>query len=83
MHDTYINNLSRELQLFTKRYTPLHSLRHTFATNYFLNNFQNIDSQFLLFELSNILGHADPAVTLENYLHLDFLHLKNIILKKK
>lgn len=80
MFDTYINNLSKELQLFTKRYTPLHSLRHTFATNYFLKNFQNSDSQFLLFELSNILGHADPTVTIENYLHLNFMQLKNFTL---
>ena len=80
MYDRYINNLSKELQLFTKRYTPLHSLRHTFATNYFLKNFENSDSQFLLFELSNILGHADPTVTIENYLHLDFMQLKNLTL---
>jgi integrase len=72
INDSLIADLSKVLQSVTNRYTPLHSLRHTFATNYFINNI-NKSEQHIIYELANLLGHSDPSVTINNYLHLDFL----------
>ncbi len=62
--------------MLTDQYTPLHSLRHTFATNYFIRNI-NKNEQHIVYELANLLGHSDPTVTINNYLHLDFLSFSN------
>lgn len=74
--DSFISDLSKVLQSVTNRYTPLHSLRHTFATNYFIRNI-NKNEQHIVYELANLLGHSDPTVTINNYLHLDFLSFSN------
>ncbi len=77
--DSFLNGLSKTLQQITNRYTPLHSLRHTFASRYLLENIDNVNSKFVIYELSNIMGHSDPLVTIDNYLHLDFLNFKHKI----
>ena len=72
--DEFFNDLSIKLQKFTNRYTPLHSLRHSFATNFLLENL-NQDDPKIIFKLSTIMGHADPDVTLRNYVHKDYLYI--------
>lgn len=75
--ENLIIDISKELQSITKRYTPLHSLRHSFATNYFVRN-KAKNNPKMVYELSNILGHSEPNITIENYLHLDFLKILTI-----
>jgi len=80
--ESFFNELSDFLKNVTKRHAPLHSLRHSFATFYLFNKLKNRKHEkFLMFELSNIMGHADIQTTLKNYLHLDvikvLLSLKN------
>ncbi len=83
--DSFLTTLSKSLQDVTSRYTPLHSLRHTFATKYLLQNIDEVNTEFLIYELANILGHSDPMVTIDNYLHLEFLNFsaKYQILSRK
>jgi len=79
--DSFISDLSKILQSVTNRYTPLHSLRHTFATNYFIENIIK-NNQYIIYELANLLGHSDPSVTISNYLHLDFLKFSSKVINK-
>ena len=75
--DSFFSELSLLLQKHTKRYTPLHSLRHTFATKYFLENIKLKNFQDIMYELANIMGHSDPETTIYNYIHFDLLNLPN------
>lgn len=67
-----IDEIGELLYKTTNRYTPLYSLRHTYATNR-LFEILNLKSDRKLndiFELSNMMGHSEPDVTLANYTHL-------------
>jgi integrase len=75
----FINELPRKLSEHTGRYTPLHSLRHSYATFKALSLYAE-DEHFLVYELCKLIGHSEPAITLENYIHIDLLFiLKEII----
>lgn len=69
----YFSDLPKKLAEHTKRYTPLHSLRHSYATFKALSLFE--EENFLVYELSKTIGHSEPIVTLENYIHIDLLYL--------
>ena len=76
-----LNHISEILQEITQRYTPLHSLRHSYATNqlkyiYESNQYRVED----IFEISNQIGHNDPSVTMNYYMHIDLLRLTNILI---
>lgn len=59
---TYQNHLQRYLKSAGVSKKNFHMLRHTFATNC-------IDSGVDIKSLSEILGHADVKITLNNYVH--------------
>ncbi len=73
--DYFFSDLSSLLQKHTSRYTPLHSLRHSFCTKYFIENIKLKNYQDIMYELANIMGHCAPEVTIENYIHFDLLNL--------
>lgn len=75
-----LNRLGKVLQEVTRRYTPLHSLRHSYATNQ-LEYICESKSHRLedLFEITNKIGHGDPSVTINHYMHIDLLRLKKIL----
>lgn len=73
--NTFFSDLSQLLQNHTKRYTPLHSLRHTFATRYFLKNINQKNYKTIMYELTNVMGHSDPETTIDNYIHIDYYFL--------
>lgn len=68
--DSSLRTIPRTLQYRLKRYTAAcglegvhaHTLRHTFAT-------RAIESGFELKSLSEVLGHATTAITMERYVH--------------
>lgn len=72
--DLFISELSKQLQEVTKRDTPLHTLRHSYAT-FKLKDELSKNNQNMLFEISNLLGHGEPDVSLSNYMHLDIIKL--------
>jgi len=75
--ESSLNQIGEILQDITQRYTPLHSLRHSYATNklkyiYESNHYRIED----IFEISNQIGHSDPSVTMNYYMHIDLLIFK-------
>jgi len=78
--ESSIAKISLLLQGITKRFTPLHALRHAFATNqvkYILTaKGAKIED---IFELSNQIGHSSPEVTLEFYVHIGLLQLMGVM----
>ena len=75
MKESYFDTISKNLQKITNRYTPLHSLRHSFATFQLQKILKNKNSNQTLFELVNIIGHEEAETTLANYLHLDIIKI--------
>ena len=72
MKESYISHLSKDLSNITNRYTPLHSLRHSYATFKTMRIFeQNSYQHSLMYQLSVMMGHSEPIVTIENYIHID------------
>lgn len=62
----------------TNRYTPLHSLRHSYATFKTMSIFeQNSFQHSLMYQLSVMMGHSEPIVTIENYIHIDNVFILN------
>lgn len=59
---TYQNHFKRYLRQTGIREIHFHSLRHTFATNCVILDFD-------IKTLSEILGHANTSITLEKYVH--------------
>jgi len=71
-----INNINPLLQKITKRYTTLHSFRHTYATNEMHKILTNKDKKVKdIFELAVKMGHRDPNTTITSYIHLDLLKI--------
>lgn len=78
--NAFLDDLSEKVQSITKRYTPLHSLRHSYATNELIKILKsNHHDLFALYELSTKMGHADPGVTIDNYLHIEIALLMAIL----
>lgn len=76
MSASTIDDISSILQGITKRYTPLHSFRHTYVTNEISKLTSNEQiSQNDLFELITKIGHSSPEITFSTYAHLDLLKL--------
>ena len=74
--EPFFDELSKILQQITNRYTPLHSLRHSFATFWLLNKLKNNNyNKTTMFELVNIIGHSEVETTLKNYIHLDIIKI--------
>ena len=71
-----IDEINSFLQETTKRYTTLHSFRHTYITNE-LNKLLSSENITIsdIFELATKVGHCDPETTLSNYGHLDLIKL--------
>lgn len=69
-----INEINLILQDTTKRYTVLHSFRHTYATNE-MKKLLNNDHKRIedIFDLTVRMGHNEPETTLSNYVHLDLI----------
>lgn len=57
------------------RSVSIHGLRHTYATQYYLNHCN--DPDFDLAEFSRMLGHASIRTTMEIYTHLNMEEKKN------
>jgi integrase len=72
--ESYLSELPKKLSQHTGRYTPLHSLRHSFATYKTYNIFKE-NKDFLVYELCKIMGHSEPSVTILNYIHVDLLYI--------
>jgi integrase len=71
-----INDINSILQDTTKRYTVLHSFRHTYATNEMKKILGNQNKKIEdLFDLVVRIGHSGPETTLDNYIHLDLIYL--------
>jgi len=78
--ESFFDELSKILKQITNRYTPFHSLRHSFATFWLLDKLKSGDyEKTIMFELANIMGHSEPETTLKNYLHLDII---KVLLKR-
>jgi integrase len=78
--NAFLDDLSEKVQTITKRYTPLHSLRHTYATNELIKILKGDQHDlFALYELSTKMGHADPGVTIDNYLHIEVALLMTML----
>ncbi len=70
--NTFLDDISTKIQSVTNRYTPLHSLRHSYATNELIKILKsNHQNTFALYELCTKMGHGDPGVTINNYLHIE------------
>lgn len=72
--ENYLSELPKKLSKHTGRYTPLHSLRHSFAT-YKTYCVLKDDKDFLIYELCKLIGHSEPKVTILNYIHVDLLYI--------
>lgn len=71
---TYQNHFKNYLKQSGIREIHFHSLRHTFATNCVILDFD-------IKTLSEILGHANTSITLEKYVHSS-LHRKQLQMMK-
>jgi integrase len=76
MPEARLSKISQLLQEITGRYTPLHTLRHSYATNKveYMYDVEDMDTTFM-FELAEQIGHKSPEVTIESYVHLGILKL--------
>jgi integrase len=69
-----IQILNDIIQQVTKRYATLHSLRHSYATWWFLERIiagQNFNDALLNFSIE--IGHATPDVTMRSYIHYELI----------
>lgn len=71
-----INDINSMLKKITKRYTTLHSIRHTYATNEMFKMLKSSKIRMKdIFELAQKMGHSNPDTTISNYVHLDLIKL--------
>lgn len=67
-----IDDINIILQKITKRYTTLHSFRHTYATNEIIKIINSKEKSISdIFDLCARLGHSDFETTLKRYIHID------------
>jgi integrase len=80
----HLDGLSDIVKSVTNRYTPLHSFRHTFATNNVLEILKNRHTDtHALYELCRKIGHGDPKTTIDNYVHIEIVMLLHDIMSQK
>ena len=71
-----IIELNNYIKNITLRYCTFHSLRHSFAT-YQINDLlkNKLEYPYAILQLSMMMGHENPEITIANYIHFDFLRL--------
>ena len=75
---TRLNDINYILQATTKRYTVIHSLRHSHATNEIKKLLDKEDKRIEdMFDLIYRIGHGDPETTIKNYAHLGLIKIVN------
>lgn len=74
-----VDEVNSILQKITKRYTTLHSFRHTYATNE-VKKLTNLKEKSIsdIFDLCVRLGHSDFETTLKRYVHIDTILLAEL-----
>ena len=73
-----IVELTQHIKNITSRYCTFHSLRHSFATYQLKELLKNkLDYPYAIIQLSMMMGHETPEITISNYIHFDFLRLQN------
>ena len=74
--DSEIVNITNIIKKITGRYCTFHSLRHSFAT-YKVDEIlkHSTNNPYDLIELSMIMGHETPKITLNSYVHYDLIGL--------
>lgn len=76
MNISKINEINSILYDTTKRYTVIHSFRHTYATNEIKKILDKKDKRIEdIFDLIYRIGHGDPETTIRNYSHLSLLKI--------
>ena len=76
MNISKINEINSILYDTTKRYTVIHSFRHTYATNEIKKILDKKDKRIEdMFDLIYRIGHGDPETTIRNYSHLSLLKI--------
>ena len=84
INEGFFSHLSKDLSSHTQRYTPLHSLRHSFATYKTLTLYNSNEFQYsFLYEIAKMMGHSEPSVTIQNYIHIDLLFIMLHMYDKK
>ncbi|MCT7528492.1 site-specific integrase [Aliarcobacter cryaerophilus] len=74
-----IVELTKHIKNITARYCTFHSLRHSFATYQLKELLKNkLDYPYAIIQLSMMMGHETPEITISNYIHFDFLRLQNL-----
>ena len=74
--DSEIVNITNIIKKITGRYCTFHSLRHSFAT-YKVDEIlkHSTNNPYDLIELSMMIGHETPKITLNSYVHYDLIGL--------
>jgi len=75
--DENIEFYNKIIKKITSRYATFHSLRHSFAT-YELKKIlekQNNNKAYDILELSIMMGHQTPEVTINKYFHFDLIKI--------
>lgn len=76
MNISKINEINSILYDTTKRYTVIHSFRHTYATNEIKKILDKKDKRIEdIFDLIYRMGHGDPETTISNYSHLGLIKI--------
>lgn len=76
MNISKINEINSILHDTTKRYTVIHSFRHTYATNEIKKILDKKDKRIEdIFDLIYRMGHGDPETTISNYSHLGLIKI--------
>ena len=71
---SYFLTCNNVIQTITRRYTSLHSLRHTYVTkNIRKLIMKNKKQKQDIYNLVNMIGHLGPDVTLRFYSHIDYI----------
>ena len=78
--ESSLSRIGELLQEVTLRYTPLHALRHSYATNKIKYLCESEEDRIEdMFEVSTQMGHNGPGVTIDHYGHLDLLKIEGVI----
>lgn len=74
-----INRINSILQDITKRYTVIHSFRHSYVTNEIKNLIQKKDKRNEdIYDLIARVGHEDPETSISHYAHVDLIKIMKI-----
>lgn len=78
--ENIIDEINKHIKNITSRYCTFHSLRHSFATYQLKELLKNkADYPYAVLQLSMMMGHETPEITISNYIHFDFLILNNFL----